>query len=59
MTMAEHICKECTHFKAIIPGTIIPPEHLIGYCKAIHWPYFWAVQRDLVVTECKWFEKKK
>lgn len=56
--MTQHVCVDCKHFKKIIPGTILPPEDLIGYCKRIHWPFFWCVSKDVAIPECAFFEKK-
>lgn len=55
---AKHVCKTCMHFKPIIPDTFLPPEDLIGYCKKIHWPFFWCISKDDVITECYAYEKK-
>jgi len=52
------VCEQCKHLKKVIPGTVLPPEDLVGYCKKIHWPFFWCVSKDVAIPECVFFEKK-
>lgn len=54
-----HICKDCKWMKPIIPDTKFPPADLIGYCKIIHWPFYWCVSKYTIVKSCRWFEKRE
>jgi len=53
-----HLCKDCKWLKPIIPGTVFPPADLVGYCKIIHWPFYWCVSKYTIVKKCRWFEKR-
>jgi hypothetical protein len=54
-----HICWDCKHFKPVLKGSKFPPQDIIGWCKAIHWPDFWTIAENTVVKSCYKFEKSE
>lgn len=55
----EHVCWDCKHLKPVTKGSELPPDDLIGWCKKVHWPFFWCVSEDDIITECYAFEPKE
>lgn len=56
---SDHLCWKCQHFKWVIKESKLPPADIIGWCKKIHWPFYWCVSEDDVITECYAYEPKK
>ena len=55
----DHLCWQCQHFKWVIKDSKLPPADIIGWCKKIHWPFFWCVNESDVVKECYGYEQRK
>jgi hypothetical protein len=49
---SDHICWNCRHFKPVIKNSELPPADIIGWCKKIHWPFFWCVPEHRIVKKC-------
>lgn len=54
----DHVCWKCKHFKWVIKDAWLPPHDIIGWCKKIHWPFFWCVAETPVIEECYAFEPR-
>jgi hypothetical protein len=54
----DHICWKCKHLKPVLKDSAYPPADLIGYCKKIHWPFFWCVSEYDVVKKCYAYEAR-
>lgn len=55
----DHICWNCKYFKWVLKGSKFPPADIIGWCKKIHWPYYWVVPEKYVIKECYCYESKE
>lgn len=54
----EHICWQCKNLKPVIKGSGLPPADLIGWCKKLHWPFYWCISENEIITKCYGFEKR-
>ncbi|HDD52924.1 MAG: hypothetical protein DRI93_01940 [Aquificota bacterium] len=55
----DHICWNCRYFKPVIKNSNFPPADIIGWCKKIHWPFFWCVPEHRIVKKCYAYEPIK
>ncbi|HDL90001.1 MAG TPA: hypothetical protein ENG14_03765 [Thermodesulforhabdus norvegica] len=53
----DHICWTCKHFKPVLKGSKFPPADLVGWCKKIHWPFYWCVSEYDLIKSCYAYEK--
>ncbi len=56
---SDHICWGCKYFKPVIKNSQFPPADIIGWCKKIHWPFFWCVPEHRIVKKCYAYEEIK
>ncbi len=54
----DHLCWSCKHLKPVLKSSELPPADLIGWCKKIHWPDFWCVSENQVITRCYEYEPR-
>jgi hypothetical protein len=54
----DHICWKCKHLKPVLKGSVLPPADLIGWCKKIHWPFYWCISEYDVIKGCYAYEAR-
>jgi hypothetical protein len=54
----DHICWTCKHFKWVIKDSRLPPADIIGWCKKLHWPFYWCISEEEVIVECYGYERR-
>uniref|UniRef100_A0A7J2TGX3 Uncharacterized protein n=1 Tax=Archaeoglobus fulgidus TaxID=2234 RepID=A0A7J2TGX3_ARCFL len=53
----DHICWTCKYLKPVIKDSKLPPADIIGWCKKLHWPFYWCIPENLVVKKCIGYER--
>lgn len=51
-----HACWQCKNLKPVLKGSSFPPADIIGWCKKIHWPFYWCIPEFEVIKKCYAFE---
>mgnify|MGYP001627208839 FL=1 len=54
----DHICWSCKYLKPVLKDSNFPPADLIGYCKKIHWPFYWCISEYDVIKRCYAYEAR-